>query len=170
MWQLKPAQTPNVTHNKNPMANALGRPLVQRSKWPPRQPRNATPHCGAAACSRRPTASPSPMQCTTTLSSGAQYTSSPSEWGHESSDVSDPRHPTFERCGASAPHRPTPTQSRCAGSAPEKPIDLQATTAAPSPKPSAHTGAHSPDRNTSSLPTPSMLGAPPAPNKRNAPA
>ena len=96
------------------------------------------------------------MQCTTTLSSGAQYTSSPSEWGQESSEVSDPRHSTFERCGASTPQRPAPRQSRRTGSAPEKPIDLHATTAAPSPKPSAHTGAHSPDRNTSSLPTPSM--------------
>jgi hypothetical protein len=165
----KPVQTPNAIGNRTQWLARLGARPPQRSTRLPRQPRNATPHCGAAAFSARPTASPSPMQCTTTLSSGAQYTSSPSECGHESSEVSDPRHPTFDRCGAPTPHNPAPTQSLRTGSAPEKPIDLHATTAAPSPKPSAHTGAHAPDRNTSSLPTPSMLGAPPAANRRNAP-
>lgn len=136
---------------------------------PPRQPRNATPQCGATGASERPTASPSPMQRTTTLSSGAQYTSPPSMWGHDSNELSEPTHSTFERCGVLTPHKPAFTQPPRAGSAPVKPIDLHATAAAPSVKPSLHTGAQAPDKNTSSRPTPSMLGAPPSDNKRNDP-
>ena len=114
--------------------------------------------CGAVSFASLPCASPSPAQVITTLSEGAQKTSSPDSCGQASGSPSSPLQANSAKLGAMLPHSPPwhlelPTT-------PEKPIALHSTAGDPELKPEAHTGDQDPCTSTSGLPWPSVAGEP----------
>ena len=72
----------------------------------PQRPQFQAESCGADSLAGLPCESPSPAQVTTTLSDGAQNTSSPASWGQASGPGSAPAHANSLTPGATSPQAP----------------------------------------------------------------
>ena len=114
--------------------------------------------CGAVSFVSLPCASPSPAQVITTLSEGAQKTSSPDSCGQASGSPSFPLQANSARFGAMEPH--SSPWHLALPTTPEKPIALHSTAGDPELKPVEHTGDQDPCTSTSGLPWPSIAGEP----------